>query len=108
MNKFHTALMIAVIALVTASLRFFPFLVFRDKAKLPAWAERLSQTLPAAVMAMLVVYCLRGVSFSALGGWLPYLIACGVTAILYVWKRSTLLSIVIGTVSYMLLVQLVF
>jgi len=55
-----------------------------------------------------VVYCLRGVRFDTPAGWLPSVIACLLTAGLHVWRRSTLLSIVGGTVCYMLLVQLVF
>ena len=108
MPELHTAAMIAVIAAVTALLRFLPFAVFRNKDKTPAAVAALSRTLPAAVMAMLVVYCLRGVSFSAAANWLPALLACLITAVLHIWRRNTLLSILAGTVSYMLMVQLVF
>lgn len=59
-------------------------------------------------MGMLVVYCLRGVSFANLSGWLPALISCAVVVILHLWRRNTLLSIIGGTVCYMLLVQLIF
>lgn len=66
----------------------------------------LSASLP--VMAGYVVFCLKTVSFAELGGWLPALIACAVVALLHLWRRSTLISIVCGTVCYMLLVQMVF
>ena len=59
-------------------------------------------------MGMLVVYCLRSTSFASVSGFLPQLIACLAVVLLHVWKRNTLLSILGGTVSYMLLVQLVF
>ena len=98
---------IATVALVTALIRFLPFLIFR-RGKTPAIVEKLGRTLPAAVMGMLVVYCLRGTSFSSLGGWLPALISCLVVLLLHIWQRKTLLSILGGTVCYMLLVQLVF
>ena len=39
---------------------------------------------------------------------LPELIAVAATAGLHVWKKNTLLSVGVGTVLYMLLVQLVF
>jgi branched-subunit amino acid transport protein AzlD len=39
---------------------------------------------------------------------LPELIATAVVVVLYLWKRNTLLSIGVGTVLYMALVQLVF
>lgn len=99
---------IAVIALVTALLRFLPFLIFGSGRKTPRLLEKLGRILPYAIMAMLVVYCLKGVSFTAVSGFLPELIACIATGALFVWKRNTLLSILCGTVCYMLLVQLVF
>ncbi len=57
---------------------------------------------------MLVVYCLKKVTFTSISGFLPQLIACLVVGVLYVWKRNTLISIVCGTVCYMILVQMVF
>lgn len=99
---------VAVIALVTAGLRFLPFLVFGGGRKTPDIITRLSSVLPSAVMAMLVVYCLRGVHFTDPAGWLPALAACLLTVGLHVWRRNTLLSIIGGTVCYMLLVQTVF
>ncbi|MBE5797671.1 MAG: branched-chain amino acid transporter AzlD [Clostridiales bacterium] len=108
MSEQQVWLMVAVIALVTAGLRFLPFVLFGGGRKTPAVIDRLGSVLPSAVMAMLVVYCLRGVRFDTPAGWLPSVIACLLTAGLHVWRRSTLLSIVGGTVCYMLLVQLVF
>ena len=108
MNKEYVWTMIAVIAIVTAALRFLPFLVFGGKRKTPAIVEKLSRALPYAIMGMLVVYCLKDTSFSSLSGFLPALLACFTVTVLYVWKRNTLVSIVAGTVCYMLLVQLVF
>ena len=93
---------------VTALIRFLPFWVFRGGRPVPLLVEKLGRVLPYAIMGMLVVYCLKGVSFAALGGWLPSLLACAVTGGLYVWKRNTLLSIICGTVCYMILVQMVF
>ena len=104
----HAAWIILVCGLVTALIRFLPFLVFGGKRETPAVIVDLGRLLPCAVMAMLVVYCLRGVSFAAAGGWLPELIAVAVTVLSYLWRRSTILSIVAGTACYMLLVQLVF
>ena len=108
MNDLHGWLTVGVIALVTALTRFVPFLVFGGGRKPPQVVERLGTVLPGAIMAMLVVYCLKGTSFASAEGWLPAFIGVFVTAGLHVWKRNTLLSIVGGTVVYMLLVQLVF
>ncbi len=69
---------------------------------------RLGKLLPCAVMSMLVVYCLRNMNFAGASHALPEIIAAAVVVLLHVWRRNTLLSIVAGTVVYMLLVQLVF
>ncbi len=99
---------VALIALTTAALRFLPFLIWNGDRKTPKIIQKLQGTLPFAIMGMLVVYCLKGVSFAEASGFLPPLISCLVVGALYIWKRNTLVSIVAGTVCYMILVQLVF
>ena len=100
--------MVAVIALVTIALRFLPFLIFSGKRKTPAYVSYLGKVLPFAIMGMLVVYCLRNISFAALPFGIPEFLGCAVVAGLHLWKRNTLLSIAGGTVFYMLLVQTIF
>lgn len=104
----HSVWIVAVAALVTALIRFAPFLVFRGGRETPAVVLRLGKLLPCAVMAMLVVYCLRSVDFLGVSHALPEIIAAAVIVGLHIWRRNTLLSILAGTVVYMLLVQLVF
>ena len=104
----YIGLSIAVIALVTAALRFIPFLVFGGEKEPPKYISYLGRVLPGAIMAMLVVYCLKGISFKAVGTFLPELIACAGVVLLHVFKRNTLLSIAGGTALYMFLVQVVF
>ena len=96
------------ISVVTAGIRFLPFIIFRGDKKTPALIEKLSTTLPYAVMGMLVVYCLKDMRFSSISGFLPMIIACLIVAILHLWKRNTLLSIISGTLSYMILIQFIF
>lgn len=108
MNDLHTWSIVAVIALVTASLRFLPFAIFNGSRKTPKIIEKLGRMLPFAIMGMLVVYCLKDISFTSVSGFLPMLIACIVVGGLYIWKRNTLISIICGTVCYMFLVQIVF
>ena len=105
MNNLHIWYMVAAIALVTACLRFLPFIIFRNSSKPPKLIEKLSKTLPFAIMGMLVVYCLKDMNFTGISGFLPQLIACCVVGGLYIWKRNTLLSIICGTVVHMILVQ---
>ena len=98
---------ILVSALVTFLLRLLPFFLFREK-KSPPILTFLSESLPYAVMAMLVIYCLRSTAFTSLSGFLPQLIAGAAVVFTYLWKRSTLLSVFLGTVLYMFLIQSVF
>lgn len=104
----HAALIIVVAGAVTLLLRFLPFLIFNGKRETPPYIIYLGKVLPYAIMGMLVIYCLRGISFTAAANFLPELIACAVVVLAHVCKRNTLLSIISGTVCYMLLVQFVF
>lgn len=108
MSDLHSALMIAVIALVTAALRFLPFLIFSENRKTPTLVSYLGQVLPYAIMGMLVIYCLKGVSLTTFPFGIPELLGCAAVTLLHIWKRNTLLSIGVGTVCYMLLVQFIF
>lgn len=108
MNDLHAVLIIAVAALVTAVLRFIPFLIFGESKVTPPLIAYLGRVLPYAIMGMLVVYCLKGISLTSAPYGIPELIGCGIVALLHFWKRNTLLSIGVGTVCYMLLVQFVF
>lgn len=108
MTDLHAILIVAVCALVTMALRFLPFLIFGPNRKTPAFITYLGKYLPCAIMAMLVVYCLKDVSLLQAPHGIPELIAVLVVVVLHVWKRSTLLSIIAGTVSYMVLIQFVF
>lgn len=100
-------LTVAILAVATALTRFLPFAIFRGKTT-PKYITYLSQVLPPAVFGMLVVYCLKDVDFTGGHYGLPELIGIAVTCVLHVWKRQMLISILGGTVAYMLLVQLVF
>ena len=108
MFDIHAALLVAVIALVTMGIRFLPFLIFGGNRKTPKFISYLGQVLPFAIMGMLVVYCLRNISFTASPFGIPELISCALVVALHLWKKNTLLSIIGGTVCYMVLVQLVF
>ncbi len=99
---------VAVMTLVTALTRFLPFVLFRDEKRVPKFVQKLGRVLPYAIMGMLVVYCLKDVQFATLSSWVPAAIACTLVAVLHIWKRNTLISILGGTVCYMVLVQAVF
>lgn len=98
---------IAICAAGTMLTRFLPFIIFR-KGDAPKFIRFLGNALPGAVFAMLVVYCLKGISFAAATTALPELISAAAVVLIHLWKRKMLLSISVGTVLYMVLVQLVF
>ena len=99
---------IAVMAVVTFLTRALPFLLFGRGNQVPRVVLYLGKYLPPAVIAMLIVYCLRGVSFASASGWAPALIAAAAVVALHLWKKNNLLSILGGTILYMVLVQVVF
>lgn len=108
MSNVHSVLLIVVISFVTMLLRFLPLWVFGNGKQTPQLVQYLGKVLPYAIMGMLVVFCLKGVSLTSAPFGLPELIASAVVVGLHVWKRNTPFSIVGGTVVYMLLVQMVF
>lgn len=99
---------IAVMAIITFLTRAAPFLLFDRGGPPPKLVLYLGRVLPPAVIAMLIVYCLRDVRFAALGAWLPQFLAAVAVVGLHLWKKNNLLSIFGGTVLYMVLVQMVF
>lgn len=108
MDNTYLFLTIVIISAVTAALRFLPFVVFSGGKKTPRIVLYLGKVLPFAIMAMLVVYCLKSVSLLSYPFGLPELIGAIIVVLLHIWKRNSLLSIAGGTVCYMLLIQLVF
>lgn len=115
---------IAVMALVTFFTRAVPFLLFDRGEHPPRLVLYLGRVLPPAIIAMLIVYCLRethfltwltglvtsgtGLSLAATANWLPAFLSVIVVVVLHLWKHNNLISIFGGTIFYMLLVQKVF
>lgn len=94
-------------AVVTFMLRALPFLLFSGKREMPAWMHQLGKILPSAIMAVLIVYCLRGARSDFTGTGVPGLIAAAVVVLTYKWKHSTFISIVTGTAVYMVLIRVI-
>lgn len=101
-----SAILIAVMALVTLLIRALPFWVFRNHT--PKYISYLGRVLPPAIIGMLVVYCLKDVTVFVHPYGLPELISVLCVIVAQVWKRNSLISILSGTVIYMLLTQMVF
>ena len=98
---------VLVSAACTLFMRALPFLFFRGNKPLPAWLERLGKVLPSAIMAVLVVYCLKDAVLAPQENALPQALGVAVVALSYRWKHNTLLSILLGTVAVMITMRLV-
>lgn len=107
MTPLEAVASIAVMAAVTFLTRALPFLLFDRGGHPPKLVLYLGRVLPPAIIAMLIVYCLRGVSFAGLESWLPPLVSVALVVVLHLWKHNNLLSIFGGTIFYMALVQAV-
>ncbi len=108
MPDMKTFSLICVAAIVTAALRFIPFIIFSGKRKTPEFITYLGRVLPFAIMGMLVVFCLKSVTPLTFPYGIPELISIILVILLHVWKRNTLLSIISGTLVYMVLVNFIF
>ena len=98
---------IIIMSAVTILLRFLPFLIFRGDKKTPEFVSYLGQVLPYAIMGMLVVFCLKNVDFVGGVHGLPEIISIAVIGIIHFWKKNTILSILSGTVCYVVIVNFI-
>lgn len=104
----RSLVIILLVALTTLATRAIPFILFPEGKEIPKAVQYLGKVLPPAVIGMLVVYCFKSMDITSAPFGLPEIIAGVVVALLHVWKRNNLLSIGVGTVLYMALVQYVF
>lgn len=97
------AILIGVMAVATMLLRFLPFIVFGKNT--PDYISYLGRVLPQAIIGLLVIYCLRDVSLLEHPYGVPELIAGAFVVVMQAWKRNAVVSILTGTVAYMLLIR---
>ena len=105
-HNLHAAVLIAAMSLVTILLRFLPFSIFSGKRAVPKAVLYLGDVLPSAALGMLVIYCLRDISFTAAPFGLMELVASAAVVVVQKLRRNTILSILAGTACYMLLLHL--
>ena len=99
---------IGLCAVGTMLTRFLPFAIFSGKKSTTKYIRYIGNALPGAIFGMVVVYCLKGINFTAKCYGIPELLSVGLTAALHIWKKNMFLSIAGGTACYMLLVNFVF
>ena len=101
-------LIILLVALTTFATRVAPFLIFPKGKEIPKTIQYLGKVLTPAIIGMLVVYCLKSISFVKVPFGIPELLCTALVVLVHIWKRSTLFSIICGTVCYMILIQFLF
>ena len=105
---FQTIVMILAVAAGTQLTRWLPFWLFPENREPPPVVTYLGRVLPAAVMGLLVVYCLKNVTWRAAPHGIPELLAILAVVLLHRWRGNVLISIAGGTALYMAMVQFVF
>lgn len=98
-------LTIAILALVTVLTRALPFLIFPAGKPTPKIIRYLGNALPLAVFGMLVVYCLKDVTWFAGAHGVPEVAGIAATALMHLWRKQLFLSMAVGTAVYMILIR---
>lgn len=107
--NWYTVILIAITAVITFLLRAIPFMIFGGGKQMPDKVKKVADLLPAAIMAVLVIYCIKSdlltikseFDVATLGTVVALVVVVGV----HLWKRNTLISIASGTVVYMVLIR---
>ena len=107
MTTLEQIVTILIAGFATVLTRFLPFVIFKGK-KTPKALDYLGFALPCSVFGMLLVYCLKDTVVTSFPFALPEVLGLAVTSAIYLWKKNTLISIAVGTVFYMFLIQVVF
>lgn len=104
----QTFIIISMVTIGTIITRFLPFILFQDAKLNNSYISYLGKVLPYSAIGLLVVYCLKSVNFKSPTYGIPEVVSIICITVLHYWKGNTLLSIGVGTVIYMMLVQVVF
>lgn len=105
-ENWMTAATIGVIAAMTWATRALPYLLFA-KRRPPRTVAYLGAVLPASIMVILVVYCLRNTQFAAYPYGAAEVLSVLLVGIMQLWRKNTLLSVFMGTLCYMALIHTV-
>lgn len=108
MSDMQFIFIVILLALSVMICRYLPFIIFKDSDRLPDLISYLGKYLPSAMMGLLVVYCFKDYDFLAFDETVSALLAGGVVVIVHLYKRNTILSILAGTITYMILLNNLF
>ncbi|HIU77839.1 MAG TPA: AzlD domain-containing protein [Candidatus Avilachnospira avicola] len=102
---YEVLLIIGLCCLITFGIRLIPFVFLRGD-KVPPMVVYLGRFLPPAIMMILIIYCLRSISFYETPYGIPELLSIGACLLMLRIRRDTVLSIAAGTLIYMMLIRL--
>lgn len=100
----NTIIVVIIVAAITFFSRVVPFIFFR-KGEVPKILMGLEKDIPGFILTLLVFYCLKGVSFVYSPYGIPELGSLALVALLHILWRNALLSIVLGSAVYLLIVN---
>lgn len=103
----YSLLLVGITALVTYLLRAVPFWIFRGKNTMPAAVKKVVDLLPSAIIAVLVIYCIKADIVALSSSSIAAFAAVISVVLIHLWKRNTLLSIAFGTILYMVLIRII-
>lgn len=101
-----TLVLILTASVVTIILRALPFVLFGGNRQMPAVVHKVADLMPPAIIAVLVVYCLKNSIVNITMESLSAAFAAIATTLVHLWKRNTLASIAVGTIIYMVCIRL--
>ena len=101
MDSIEIIATIATVIVGTMLTRFLPFILFPQNKQRPAFLDYLGKQLPLAILGMLVIYCIKDISFNSGNHGTPELISILLIIIIHLKFRQMLYSIMIGTVFYL-------
>ncbi len=95
---------VVLMALIIFAARAFPFVLF-SRRKPPGILLFIEKYIPPMIMAVLVIYCLKTVSFTDPPWGVPELAALLFVTAVHLWRKNAMLSIFGGTILYMVLIR---
>ena len=105
MTTLHVVLLIIVLGLANLVTRALPFVFFGGKSQPPENVAYLGRVLPPAMMGLLVVYSFKGYSLADAPLLFSAAVAGALTVAVHLWRRNFVVSIVVGTACYMVLMN---
>lgn len=98
---------ILVAGVCTFATRVIPFAIFGNR-KVPEIIKYLGKILPPAIIGVLIIYCIKDSYNLQFNTFLPQILGIIITAVMHLWRKNVLLSISVGTISYMLMIHYLF